>query len=48
VQRFDSGYQVWRYRYPSAVRRDPPGYADFVILFGADGVARKARLSERL
>ncbi|GJI91713.1 MULTISPECIES: hypothetical protein [Duganella] len=48
VQRFDSGYQVWRYRYPSAVRRDPPAYADFVILFGPDGVARKARLSERL
>jgi hypothetical protein len=44
VIEFDSGYQVWRYRYPSA-GKDP---AEFVILFGADGVARKARLSEAL
>jgi hypothetical protein len=41
---FDSGYQVWRYRYPAA--RD--GYAEFVVLFGPDGMARKARLSEAL
>ena len=41
---FDSGYQVWRYRYPAAQK----GEAEFVILFGPDGLARKARLSERL
>jgi hypothetical protein len=41
---FDSGYQVWRYRYPAARQ----GYAEFVILFGPDGLARKARLSDRL
>ncbi|MYM90194.1 hypothetical protein GTP91_23860 [Rugamonas sp. FT82W] len=50
VVRFDSGYQVWRYRYPSLRRAadGQPRYADFVILFGPDGMARKARLSERL
>ncbi|MYN19536.1 hypothetical protein GTP81_22595 [Rugamonas sp. FT107W] len=50
VVRFDSGYQVWRYRYPSLRRAadGQPHYADFVILFGPDGVARKARLGERL
>lgn len=50
VVRFDSGYQMWRYRYPS-LRRGADGRprdADFVILFGPDGMARKARLSERL
>jgi hypothetical protein len=41
---FDSGYQVWRYRYPAARQGD----AEFVILFGPDGMARKARLSDRL
>ncbi|NGZ82776.1 hypothetical protein [Duganella aceris] len=41
---FDSGYQVWRYAYPSAGK----GLAEFVVLFGADGLARKARLSEAL
>lgn len=50
--RFDSGYRVWRYRYPPA-RKDAsaggkPVYAEFVILFGPDGVARKARLREPL
>ncbi len=50
VIRFDSGYQVWRYRYPSLMpaKDGEPHYADFVILFGPDGMARKARLSERL
>ncbi len=50
VIRFDSGYQVWRYRYPSLApaKNGEPRYADFVILFGPDGMARKARLSERL
>jgi hypothetical protein len=47
--RFDSGYQVWRYRYPKAKREDgKPADAEFVILFGPDGIARKARLSEPL
>jgi len=44
VIEFDSGYQVWRYRYPSAGKGD----AEFVVLFGPDGAARKARLSEAL
>ena len=50
--RFDSGYQVWRYRYPTAkpkkAQDGQPADAEFVILFGPDGVARKARLSEPL
>ncbi len=50
VIRFDSGYQLWRYRYPSLrpAKEGEAQYADFVILFGPDGMARKARLSERL
>ena len=52
VIRFDSGYQVWRYRYPSLAPAkagdDAARYADFVILFGPDGQARKAHLSESL
>lgn len=46
---FDSGYQIWRYRYPTA--RPQPGQAaeaEFIVLFGPDGRARKARLSEPL
>lgn len=51
--RFDSGYQVWRYQYPKANPGEKPedgksANAEFVILFGPDGVARKARLSEPL
>ncbi|USX27694.1 hypothetical protein NHH73_05165 [Oxalobacteraceae bacterium OTU3CINTB1] len=49
--RFDSGYQVWRYRYPKLKPETKPEdgkRAEFVILFGPDGVARKARLSEPL
>ncbi|SEO54417.1 hypothetical protein SAMN05428959_109201 [Duganella sp. CF517] len=51
--RFDSGYQVWRYRYPTSKPEKnqedgKPGYAEFVVLFGPDGIARKARLSEPL
>ena len=42
--RFDSGYQVWRYRYPGAGKTE----AEFIVLFGPDGVARKARLSDPL
>jgi hypothetical protein len=44
--RFDSGYQVWRYRYPGADAGKTQ--AEFVVLFGPDGVARKARLSDPL
>ena len=47
--RFDSGYQVWRYQYPKAKPEDgKPAYAEFIVLFGPDGLARKARLSEPL
>ena len=51
--RFDNGDQVWRYQYPKlSPQKKPeggkPAYAEFVILFGPDGVARKARLSEPL
>jgi hypothetical protein len=48
---FDNGMQVWRYRYPQARATDrdgQPQWAEFVILFGADGAARKARLTEPL
>ena len=44
VVSFDSGYQIWRYTYPSERSDAPP--AEFTILFGPDGVARKARLQE--
>ena len=51
--RFDSGYQVWRYQYPSAapaakVEGGKAAAAEFIVLFGPDGVARRARLSEPL
>ena len=48
---FDSGVQVWRYRYPQAQPTDSAGrpqWAELVILFGADGASRKARLTEPL
>ncbi|TFW29946.1 hypothetical protein [Duganella callida] len=41
---FDSGYQVWRYNYPAA--HGQPAPAEFVVLFGPDGQARKARMRE--
>lgn len=44
VVSFDSGYQMWRYAYPAQGSAAPP--AEFTILFGPDGVARKARLRE--
>ncbi|WP_432381423.1 hypothetical protein [Duganella sp. P38] len=44
VVSFDSGYQMWRYTYPARRSGDPP--AEFTILFGPDGAARKARLQE--
>lgn len=49
--KFDTGVQVWRYRYPPAQPTDnagQPQWAELVILFGADGAARKARLTEPL
>lgn len=47
--RFDDGRQVWRYRYPAnAPAGATPAWAEFVILFGADGVARRARLTDPL
>lgn len=42
VQQFDNGYQVWLYQLPRPGAR----YAEFVILFGPDGVVRKTRLRE--
>lgn len=49
--RFDSGYQVWLYLYQPAPALPPgPGgktqYAEFVILFGPDGVVVKTRRRE--
>lgn len=49
--RFDSGYQVWLYLYPPAhplpaAPGEPPEYAEFVILFGPDGVVAKTRRRE--
>lgn len=43
--RFDSGYEAWRYAYPAAAPqvKEP---AEFVILFGPDGVALKSRRRE--
>lgn len=42
VQTFDSGYQVWQYQ----IARAGGQYAEFIILFGPDGVVRKTRLRE--
>ena len=39
---FDSGYEVWVYRAKS--REPAEAKAEFVILFGPDGVVRKTRL----
>ena len=44
--KFDSGYEMWRYTYPAARPEQAP--SEFTILFGPDGVARKARLREPL
>jgi len=44
VVSFDSGYQMWRYTYPAQQSGAAP--AEFTILFGPDGLARKARLQE--
>lgn len=37
--RFDNGFEVWRYQVPQGANR----FAEFVILFGPDGVVRKTR-----
>jgi hypothetical protein len=42
VQSFDSGYQVWMYQ----LARPGGRYAEFVILFGPDGVVRRTRQRE--
>lgn len=44
VVSFESGFQMWRYTYPVSRNDGPP--AEFTILFGPDGGARKARLQE--
>jgi outer membrane protein assembly factor BamE (lipoprotein component of BamABCDE complex) len=49
TQVFDSGYEVWLYSYSAAGSPWPPlgrgksGDAEFVILFGPDGVVKKTR-----
>ena len=42
VINFDSGYEVWAYRAKS--REPAEAKAEFVILFGTDGVVKKTRL----
>ncbi len=42
VINFDSGYEVWVYRAKS--REPAAAKAEFVILFGTDGVVKKIRL----
>ena len=42
VINFDSGYEVWVYRAKS--REPAEAKAEFVILFGTDGVVKKTRL----
>ncbi|MGV7210771.1 hypothetical protein ACLB1G_23300 [Oxalobacteraceae bacterium A2-2] len=51
VQRFDNGYQVWRYTYPPARPAPPapggaPETAELVVLIGPDGAALQARRRE--
>lgn len=41
--RFDSGYEVWVYRWPGA-DRSARGATELVILFGPDGTVRKTRI----
>ena len=43
VIRFDSGFEVWVYRWPGAQRTNRAA-TEFVILFDPSGVARKTRL----
>lgn len=43
VIRFDSGYEVWVYRWPGA-DTTPRAATELVVLFDAAGVAAKARL----
>jgi hypothetical protein len=41
--RFDSGWEVWVYRWPGA-DRTTRGATELVVLFDAQGVVRKSRL----
>ena len=43
VVRFDSGFEVWVYRWPGA-QRTSRAATEFVILFDQSGVVRKTRL----
>jgi hypothetical protein len=43
VIRFDSGWEVWVYRWPGA-DRTTRGATELVVLFDAQGAARKVRL----
>ena len=42
VINFDSGYEVWVYRAKS--REPAEAKAEFVVLFGTDGIVKKTRL----
>ena len=41
---FDSGYEVWAYRYGPDARSDPTRAAEFVVLFAPTGLVAKTRL----
>jgi hypothetical protein len=41
--RFDSGWDVWAYRWRGQ-QRTTRGDTEFVILFGPDGIVRKTRI----
>ena len=43
VVRFDSGFEVWVYRWPGAQRTNRAA-TEFVVLFDPSGVVRKTRL----
>ncbi|MEJ6020932.1 hypothetical protein [Ramlibacter sp. PS4R-6] len=43
VIRFDSGWEVWVYRWPGA-DRSTRGATEFVVLFDANGNVKKTRL----
>lgn len=43
VIHFESGYEVWVYR-GRAADAALPGKTEFIVLFAADGIARKTRL----
>ena len=43
VVRFDSGWEVWVYRWPGA-DRSTRGATEVVVLFDAQGIVKKSRL----